>query len=278
MAADVTSADAGRPAALEPAAVPVPAPASRPHRLRFVLIYGGLGVIFAAAIAGVVVFAGRTIHPSPAWSSWKPKGGGQGAEQEIAAHVGSGYKLPNGDQLVDVIAKAPAVSPPSSAAIPIHYIAVRGAKGTQDQIYPVSPSNSVMYSLCGLGVSCAIASGTPSLERGRLVRREILELALYTFRYVGGIQNVIAFIPPRPAVSGQAAAKQYVVYLRQSDVTRHLKRPLAFTLGSKVPLPKTIPANEVRVIDATTNPRVYTFGVAQAPQGDLVFVLAPLTA
>ena len=53
-----------------------------------------------------------------------------------------------------------------------------------------------MYSLCGLGASCSIATGTPSVERGELVRREILELALYTFKYVGGIENVIAFMPP----------------------------------------------------------------------------------
>jgi hypothetical protein len=271
VATDVTSADAP-PRDAAPASER--APASRPHQLRLGFIYGGLAIILVGAIAGVVVFAGRTIHPGTAWSSWKPKGGGQGAAQEIAAHVGAGYRLPNGDQLVDVISKAPAVSPPSSAAIPVHYIAVRGANGTQDRLYPVSPTNSVMYSLCGLGASCAIASGTPSLERGRLVRREILELALYTFKYVGGIQNVIAFIPPRPPAAGQQA-KQYVVYLRHSDVESDLKRPLALTLGSKVPLPKAIPATEVRVIDMTTNPRVYTFNVTQAPQGDLVFMLAP---
>jgi hypothetical protein len=271
MAADVTSADAAITS--EPA--PAPVPESRPHRLRFGVLYGGLAVILALAVAGVVVFAGRTIHPKPAWSHWKPKGGGQGAASEIAAHVGGSYRLPNGDQLVDVISKAPSVT--SGATIPVHYIAVRGTRGAQDRVYPLSPSDSVMYSLCGLGPSCAIASGTPSLERGRLVRREILELALYTFKYVGGIQNVIAFIPPRPPVAGKQPA-EYVVYLRRSDIKNELKRPLALTLGAKVPLPKTIPAREVRVIDTTTNPRVYTFAVRQAPQGDLVFVLAPLAA
>jgi hypothetical protein len=259
VAADLTGGDA------------VPAQ-PQPHRVRFSLIYGGLGVILVAAIAGVVVFAGRSIHPGPVWSSWHPKGGGLGAAQEIADHVGKTYRLSNGDQLVDVISKAPSVSP-SSGTIPIHYIAVRGAKGRQDQVYPVSSTNSVMYSLCGLGLSCAIATGSPSPERGRLVRREILELALYTFKYVGGIQNVIAFMPP---TLGKQA--KYVVYLRHSDVDGDLRQPLATTLGANVPLPKTIPAREVRVIDQTTVPRVYSFGVAQAPQGDLVFVLAPIPA
>jgi hypothetical protein len=34
----------------------------------------------------------------------------------------------------------------------------------------------------------------------------------------------------------------------------------------------------VHVIDSTTVPRLYSLGVAQAQQGDLVFVLAPIPA
>jgi len=99
--------------------VPAPAPQQqatlptadhRPHRLRFGVIYGGLGAILVVAVAGVVVFAGRSINPAPQWSSWKPKGGGLGAAQEIADHVAKSYRLPNGDQLVDVISKAPSLS------------------------------------------------------------------------------------------------------------------------------------------------------------------------
>jgi len=273
VAADLTGADSAPTAPQPSAPAAPPLTTAQPHRLRFGFIYGGLAVILVAAVAGVIVFAGRAIHPAPAWSSWKPKGGGQGAAQEIAAHVASTYRLANGDQLVDVISKAPAVSPGSSGTIPIHYIAVRGTKGGQDTVYPASPTNSVMYSLCGLGAACAIATGTPSVARGTLVRREILELALYTFKYVGGIQNVIAFMPPQ---LGKQA--KYVVYLRQSDLQAELSRPLAQTLGAKVPLPKSIPAREVQAIDATTGSRLYSFGVAQAAQGDLVFVLAPITA
>jgi hypothetical protein len=142
--------------------------------------------------------------------------------------------------------------------------------GKPDQFYPTSPTNSVMYSLCGLGVSCAIASGKPSRERARLVQREILELALYTFKYVGLMQNVIAFMPPP-----LGKRTQYVVYLRESDIAKELKQPLATTLGPKAPLPTSLPAHEAQLIDQTTNPRIYSFKVTQAPQGDLLFVLAP---
>ncbi len=213
MATDVTG-DTGSllPAVQPPAEPPAPAsptPSAReqhwPHRFRFLAVYGLLGLALGGAIAGVAVYASRSIHPAPAWSAWRPHGGGQGAAKEIAAHVGAAYKLPGGSQLVDVIAKAPSVSP-GKTAIPIHYVAIRGAKGSQYQTFDVSPSDSVMYSLCGLGPSCAIATGTASVARGRLVRREILELALYTFKYVPGMQSVIAFMPPKPGSQPQYVA------------------------------------------------------------------------
>ncbi len=169
-----------------------------------------------------------------------------------------------------MIAKAPSVSASSSSNVPIHYFAIHGSSGA-DQIIPVSSSDSIMYSLCGLGTSCAIATGKPSAARGRLVRREILEIALYTFKYVSGIKSVVAFIPP-------ANGKQFLVLLQKSDLSSELKTPLAQTLSAKTPLPAAIPAREVQLIDATTDSRVYTFGLSQTQQGDLVLVLKPLPA
>jgi hypothetical protein len=256
-----------------PAAPPTGAPTPAPHRGRFLFIYGALGAVLVAAIVGVTIFATRSISPGPRWSAWKPSGGGLGASKQIADHVAAAYHLPGGEQMVDVIAKAPSVSPASSVTIPIHYLAVRGTKGRGDQITTVSPTDSVMYSLCGLGASCAIAKGKASVERGRLVRREIFELALYTFKYVGGVKNVIAFMPPQPG-----AAPKYVVYLRKDDLKDQLKQPLVTTLAVKAPLPKTIPAREVRVIDTVTEPRVFSFSLSQAQQGDAILVLAPLPA
>lgn len=281
MATDVTGGDTAPllPAVQPPAETPAPArptPPAReqhwPHRFRFLAVYGLLGLALGGAIVGVAVYANRSIHPAPAWSAWQPHGGGQGAEKEIAAHVGAAYKLPGGGQLVDVIAKAPSVSP-GKTAIPIHYVAIRGTKGRQDQIFDVSPSNSVMFSLCGLGPSCSIATGTASVARGRLVRREILELALYTFKYVPGMQSVIAFMPPKPG-----SQPQYALYLQKSDLSQELKLPLADSLRAQTPLPNGIPANEVRLVDAVTNPKVYAFSLSQAQLGDAVLVLAPTAA
>jgi hypothetical protein len=266
MAADVTGTE------LAPTAPqPEPTPAAQyPHRPRFLFVYGLLGGVLAVAIGLVVIYAGRAITPAPKWSSWHPSGGGLGAAKQIADNVGKDYRLPNGDQLVDVIAKAPSVSPTTGETIPLHYIAVQGTKGSGSRNYAISPSNSVTYDLCGLGTACSIATGKPSVARGTLVRREILELALYTFKYVGGIDHVIAFMPPATAQS------QYAIYLQKSDVTAELNQPLDKTLRAKVPLPAKIPAQEVHVVDSVTEPRVYKFGVAQAQTGDFVLVLTPL--
>jgi hypothetical protein len=270
VATDVTGTDLAPTTPAPVPAAPQPPAASYPHRPRFLFVYGFLGAVLAGAIALVVIYAGRAITPAPAWSSWHPSGGGLGAAKQIADQVGKSYRLPNGDQLVDVLAKAPSVSPPTGESIPLHYVALKGTGGAPDTDYVVSSSDTMMYQLCGLGTACSIATGKPSQARGTLVRREILELALYTFKYVGGVDNVIAFMPP------VASQPTRAVYLRKSDVSAELKTPLTQTLRAKVPLPATIPAREVHAIDATTESRVYKVALAQAPNGDAVLVLTPL--
>ena len=244
-----------------------------PHRPRFLFVYGLLVGVLGLALALVVIYAGRSINPAPKWSSWHPSGGGLGAAKQIAEKVGKSYRLPNGDQLVDVIAKAPSIPGTGGAPLPIHYYAVRGSGGSADQVFSVSPSDSLMYSLCGLGASCSIASGTPSVARGTLVRREILELALYTFKYVGSVNSIVAFMPPK-----NGSATQYAVLLQKDNLKPELKTPLSKTLSLKTPLPSQIAAREVHEVDATTEPRIYTYGVSQTQTGDLVLVFKPLPA
>jgi hypothetical protein len=256
-----------RPAATAPAA-------AQPHRQRFLAIYGLLGLALAAAIVGVVVYAGRAIDPGPAWSAWKPSGGGLGAAKQIAEHISPNYRLPDGNQLVDVIPKGPAVSS-GGQTIPIPLLAERGPKGKilPDRVKQLTNENTLTFSLCGLGQSCSIATGTASVARATLVRREILELALYTFKYVKNVKQIVAFMPP-PAGTQPA----YVVYLQKADVERQLKLPLVRTLAPKVPLPAKITSTEEQRIDAVTQPRIYKFGISQTQQGDAVLVLTPLQA
>jgi hypothetical protein len=276
MATDLTSesADITKPGVSPVDRPTVSPPRPRPHRLRFGVLYALLALALAAAIVGVVVYAGRAISPAPAWSAWKPSGGGLGAAKSIADHIAPKYRLPDGNQLVDIIPKGPAVSL-GGQTIPIPLIAVRGPKGKilPDQVVQTSSDNTLTFSLCGLGQSCAIATGKPSVERATLVRREILELALYTFKYVHDVKRIVAFMPP-PA----GTQPQYVVYLQKNDLSAQLKEPLDDTLKPRVPLPSQISATEQQRIDALTLSRIYKFGLSQTQQGEAVLVLQPLKA
>jgi hypothetical protein len=244
----------------------------RKHRLRFVFIYALLAAALGAAIAGVVVYANDQVNSGPAWSAWKPSGGGLGAAKQIAEHIAPSYRLPDGKQLVDVITNGPVLSS-GGQKIPVPYVVVRGKQGkvNPDQIASVSSSDTYTFSLCGLGQACSIATGKPSVQRGTLVRREILELALYTFRYVRGAKNVVAFLPP-PAGSQPT----YVVYLKKDDLDQQLHLPLTRTLRPKVPLASQITPGEQQKIDALTETRTYKFGLSQTQTGDAVLVLDPL--
>jgi hypothetical protein len=281
MASDLTSGES--PDITRPDVSPVDRPSvpplqeqqsNVPHRVRFVAIYAILGLALAAAVVGIVVYAGRAINPGPAWSSWKPNGGGLGAAKNIAEHIAPKYRLPDGNQLVDVIARGPSVTA-SGQQIPIPLIAVRGPKGkiSPDNVVQVNGSDTLTFSLCGLGQSCSIATGKPSVERATLVRREILELALYTFKYVKGVKHIVAFMPPPTGTP-----PSYVVYLQKSDLETQLKQPLTQTLQPKTPLPAQITPKEQQKIDTATQPRIYKFGLSQTQQGDAVLVLQPLQA
>jgi len=271
VASDVTEVEV-RPAATREAPQRPP-PAVRPHRLRFLLIYGVLGAALAAAVVGVVVLVGKDGAGSSEWSSWRPSGGGVGAAEQIARHVAPRYRLANKDQLVDVLARPPSLTQ-GSHTIPVQIIGVQGTNGKFGEVAALSPTHSILYLLCGLGQSCTIATGKPSVERGELVRREILELALYTFKYVPGTDNVLAFMPPA------AAKKQAVlVYLRKSDVAAALEKPLDDSLSPTVPQVSTIAArpHEVHLIDTVVTPRAFNPVTLTTTQGgDSLLVLAPL--
>src|SRR5205823_2550110 len=81
--------------------------------------------------------------------------------------------------------------------------------------------NTIAYNLCGIGgKNCAIGVGTPSTNRLLLLRREALELALYTFKYISSANNVVAILPPGHTQQTSRLSKK----LPTSDSTT--KKPL----------------------------------------------------
>ena len=71
------------------------------------------------------------------------------------------------------------------------------------------------YRLCGSGDNCSIAIGTPSPSELQLLRREALELSLYTFKYVKDVDSVVVFLPPPPPSANAEQQTSGTLFLRR---------------------------------------------------------------
>lgn len=223
-----------------------------PHADRFQFILGALialGITAAAAIA-LVLSTGRDAVP-PRWSAWAPSSSDLTGVHDIANHVGAEYRLASGQQLVAVSG-----SPQEVAGVPVQ-VAVRTAPNAHGSI-PVFNGTGVIYQLCGLGPKCSITDGQPSTQRHLLLRREALELALYTFRYINGVEQVEAFMPPR---KGQSPTQ--VLFFRASQLAEELNRPLDATLSAATPSVASIAQSaDSGLVDKVTTASLYSFTLA----------------
>ena len=246
------------------------------YRGRFMVIYVLLAGVAGVAIGSLIVLLQNGgPAPAPAWSSFEPTGSADRRAAQIGDRVSDQYRLPSGNQLTAVTyAGPPNVTGPEGTQFQVRAIAVRpdttGGRAEADDIDTVNAADTVMYNLCGLGQACSIAEGEASVELGQLLRREALELGLYTFKYLSGTESVLVLLPPRP--DGQAAT---ALFLERSDVSTALSRPLAETLSATPPALGQIAADEVRTIDRLTRARVYLYEYLQAQDGSPVMLLSP---
>jgi hypothetical protein len=247
------------------------------YRSRFAVFYVVLAVVAGAGVGALLVLVSRgSPAPAPAWSAWEPTGSAERRAAQIGDHVGGEYRLPSGKALVAVTyAGGPVVTGPDGSSFQVRAIAVRpdttGGRAEADDIDTVNAASTIMYTLCGLGTSCSIAEGKPTVARGQLLRREALELALYSFHYLDGVDSALVLLPPRP--DGKAAT---AVFLERGDVRPELGRPLDQTLTAPLtPSVGEIRADEQGVIERTTRSRLYEYSYLQAQDGSPVMVLTP---
>ena len=229
---------------------------------KFRMIYAILGGLGLAAVAAAVIFiaAGKPPKP-PAWSVWKPSAGGDDALGQIAEHVGPGYRLPTGAQLVAVEA-----SPAEVEGAPVKIVLVRSPNDIA-----LAQGKSAIYSLCGLGKFCSIKAGKPSVERELLLQREALELSLYTFRYVHDVKQVVVMLPPTPGKK-----PSHAVFFSRGDVKPQLERPLAATLPTRAPSIRSLRRGAARnFIISHTNSQLYKYVLAQAQDASVLLELSP---
>jgi hypothetical protein len=273
---------------MEQAGAPEPAAprADSPYRSRFGLALGALvGIGIATLALGAAVYVGTGGNGAPdGWSSWRPASDdGVDAAQEIADHVAAKYRLANGDQIVGVQG-----GPLEVLDIPLE-VALRTAPQGGDIDF--IDGNGLMYTLNGLGPKGTVSGGTPSSERGLLLRREALELALYTFRYVEDVDLVVALLPPRKmtakeekqvsaalAMGDTAGAKRLepptpALFYRPGDLEPQLEIPLHATIPAATPRPETIPPSETRRIQALTASNLFSASFTQGQDQRAFLVL-----
>ncbi len=256
--------------------------ASSPHASKFRVATAVLvGCAVAAIVVAVAVGAsGHRKQTSIPWSSWQPSDSGTLGARDIADFVAPFYRISAVDQLAVVTVvnlENSAAAAAAQQAAASGTTASTSGSGLQVAVKPSPTSsavslltgNTIAYNLCGIGgKSCAIGTGTPSNARLLLLRREALELALYTFKYIHGIQNVVAILPPgRTTVTSTLSRKlptsdsksqpidMAVLFVRQ-ELQPLLDQPLTATFPE--PNPPTVAemtnAPEAGLVDQITAP------------------------
>jgi hypothetical protein len=150
---------------------------------------------------------------------------------------------------------------------------------------------TIAYNLCGIGGSnCQIGVGTPSVARLLLLKREALELALYTFKYISGTQNVVAILPPgyttqsctglcpKPNQRSTTKPVDIALLFLHDELQPWLGQPINQTLPGPFPpsVSQMSTAPEAGLVDQITARGLFSENVEQAQDGSNLIVLNPL--
>jgi len=236
-------------------------------------IYTILGVIVVAALVGLVALVIRPGHTSsPTWSSWKPENAAVGAmTKQIADHVAATYRMTEGGGQLLAMLPTDASITNGAQKVPLRAIIVRKKPQVNEGYRALGTEKTRLYILCGLGKNCSIEGGKASQTRGRLVRREALEAALYTFKFVPSVDTVLAYMPPGPN-----STSSEVLLLEKEALKEELKQPLTKTLSLKTPpLPDAEDLAEAATIDKLTLKHLFDYEYQPIETGGALIVLNP---
>ncbi len=264
---------------------------THPHALRFrVTISVLVGIASAALAIAVIVLAdhaGTSAAVSgPAWSAWAPNSSGSEGVSEIAAHLAPYYRASAAQQL-DVITPV-AVAQTTAAGTTTGSgltIAVNSSPAGKAQSLGLLNGETVAYNICGLGAKSCELAGTASTDRLLLLRREALELALYTLKYIPHSQNVVVVLPPGRTVSSGGSGTTgrpvtvAVAFVRK-ELAPWLAVPLTRTLAQYPPeLPQLTMWSrtaEAGFVDQVTAGALFSSQVEAQQVGGKLLVLSQL--
>jgi hypothetical protein len=256
-----------------------------PYRARFGFITGmllGCGIA-AAVLLLVVITSGGTKDEGLArnWSTWHPDTSDSfiGAD-EIAKHIQGTYHSVKKKPLASV----------TSGPIAFGQIPLTVAIPAGDNVQPVY-GTGVQYTLGGAGKAGLLKDSKPSKARHRLLRREALELALYSFRYLPNVTMVVTLMPPAPKIEQvhpkpkgkKAAAKAakakgpryqaQAIFYRPGDLKPQLQVPLRFTMNPTPPTIKSLGGEEARRVDSLTLSNLFEYVRQPGQDGRAYLVL-----
>ena len=222
-------------------------PLSRPRTQgvyggRFTLAYLVLMLVFGgvAALTTYLVMNERSEEP---WATFRPSGEGLARATSIANHVAPKYRT-GSEQIAVVEAQPPIVQETPIAFVAVARTPLQGVGG--GFITVENADRALLYVMCGTGESCSVREGDASET---LLRREALELSLYTFKYMDEIDSVVTLLPP----SGSVVP---AVYLRRRAYEKQLERPLGETLTARPPYSASSIA-DAGVVDRLTEHRIF---------------------
>jgi hypothetical protein len=229
---------------------------------RFVIAYAIVAIVFGGVIALFAFLVSQ--KETPQWSAYQPKGKGIERAQNIANHVGPRYRE-GGQTIVAVDAQPPVVE---STLVDAFALARAPSSRVGGGIQKLeSAEGAVVYVFCGLGRQCTIP-GEPSPERALLLKRESLELALYTFKYMDDVKSVVTLLPP---VGNTNTAG----YFKRSHVSGLLEKPLYKTLPAQGPFDTQGDAiyDDAQKAEQLTAGRFFQSAFQQLPNGRALLVL-----
>lgn len=263
-----------------------------PHALKFRVALGILAGIAIAALAIAVAVAAHGNRRATAtslahWSSWAPTSSGSDGVSQIAQEVAPYYRLNNSKQL-DVITPIAVSQTTAAGTITGEGLTVAVDESTgKSQSLGLLSGRTVAYNVCGLGAKDCELAGTPSTNRMLLLRREALELALYTFRYISDSENVVVVLPPGHTVksgssSSSGSAVTVAVLFVRSELQHWLGIPLAKTL-QQYPLEVSelgtwSQTEEAGLVDEITAHGLFSSQVQAQQEGGKLLVLSSLPA
>jgi hypothetical protein len=263
-----------------------------PHADKFRIALAALIGIAVAAIAIAVVAitshkSQNTVSTGGSWSEWSPSTAGSTGVEEIAEYVAPFYRFTAAQQL-DVVTPLSLTSETDAGTTTGKGLTIAvntGGSATASSLSLLTGSTAA-YSICGIGAKDCDLVGTATPARLLLLRREALELALYTFKYLSSVSNVLVVLPPGHTSSavgaGVTAAKPVTVSVlfQRAALKPLLATPIDGTLAEDPPAVSQLTAwsksDEAGLVDELTERGLFSEELEAQQEGGSLIVLTQL--